>query len=239
MSDPAAVSQRTERPLVAVIPIRGGSKGLPGKNLRPLLGIPLYQHAIGHARGAGAQQVVVTTDIDEVIGVDHGPDVVVHPRPNHLATDGTTMDPVLSDVLALPTFDGAVVVLLQATSPLRRPWQIVEAVTAFNRSDADLVMSVCEADRTVLKYGTVEGDRFVPLRSPDDTFQNRQALPRVLRPNGAIYVFDAEWFRGHGTLSTDSIGAYEMPPADSWDIDTAADFEHCKRILAERQKETA
>ncbi|QYJ03731.1 acylneuraminate cytidylyltransferase family protein [Nocardioides panacisoli] len=236
MLDSPEAKGRGGAPFVAVVPLRAGSKGLPGKNVRELAGRPLYRHAVEHARDAGATRIVITTDVPEVLSADHGQDVVLHHRPDALASDTATMDDVLGDVLARGEFDDVDVVLLQPTSPLRRVAQVRGAIDLFRAGAWELVMSVCEADRGVLKYGTIEDDRFRPLRSAEHPFQNRQSLPRVHRPNGAIYVFAAEWFRHRGSLATDSIGAFEMPSADSWDIDNAADFDECERVLNARRR---
>lgn len=231
-------SRARERPSVAVVPIRGGSKGLPGKNVRRLAGRPLYRHAIEHARGAGMRTTVITTDIVDVLSADLGDGVIVHRRPTKLCGDDVPMAPVLTDVLSRPEFDGdPVVVLLQATTPLRRAAHISAAVADYLASDADLLLSVCQADRGVLKYGTVDGDRFVPLRSASDTFSNRQQLPDVYRPNGAIYVFGADWYRSRGDLASESIAAFVMSVEDSVDIDTLGDFEQVEQILRVRQRE--
>lgn len=225
------------RRVAAVVPIRAGSKGFPGKNLAELAGRPLYRHAIDQAIAAGAETVVVTTDIESVISTDHGPRVVVHRRPKELATDSTPMAAVLTDVLARPEFeDGTEVLLLQATSPLRTPDDLRAALAEFRSREVDLLLSACAVDSSVLKYGTIEDGRFKALRDPRHPFTNRQELPPVYRPNGAIYVFRADWFRERGSLATDSIGVYLMRVEDSIDVDTMADLERCARRLEERER---
>ena len=220
---------------VAVIPLRAGSKGLPGKNTLPLVGRPLYRHSIEHAFDAGLDAVLITTDIPEVLEADHPPGVFVHRRPSTISTDDTPMAPVLADALRLAVFDDATVVLLQATSPLRRSKDIQRAIDRFETSDVELVMSVVPADSKVLKFGTVDNDRFVPLRDSRDAFRNRQELPTVVRPDGAIYVFGASWFRDRGELVSDRIGALQVDPNDSADIDSIEDFEFCASVLRQRE----
>lgn len=231
---PAAVTPS----LVAVVPLRAGSKGFPGKNTALLAGRPLYQHSLEQALAAGADRVVVTTDIEDVLAADHDPRVVLHRRPPALAGDAVAMDPVLSDVLDTPGLVGPddTVVLLQATSPLRRPEQIRAAVGQLAEPGVDLVMSVCRADSGVLKYGTVEDGRFVALRDPAHPFTNRQALPAVHRPNGAIYVFGAAWYRTHRTFAAATVAAHEMAVEDSHDIDTAADLARCAEVVDARER---
>lgn len=225
----------TDLPLIAIVPVRDGSKGLPGKNTRPLAGRPLYRHAVDQGLAAGAERVVVSTDISGILDAAPIPGVQVVTRPAALAEDTVPMDPVLLHALGpegVP--DPAVVVLLQATSPLRQVDDIRAAVDLWRRSDFDLVMSVTEAPAGILKYGLSEGDRFVPVARPEYCFMNRQQLPAVWRPNGAVYVFSADWLRSNGGLATDRIGMVAMPAERSMDIDTLADFERAEAALSER-----
>ncbi len=217
-------------PLVAIVPVRGGSKGLPGKNIRPLAGKPLYRHALDQGQAAGAELCLLSTDIPELLEADHGPAVRALPRPADLARDDTPMDPVLAHALA--ALEGpAQVVLLQATSPLRQVDDIRRAVALHAAGGFDLVMSVTPTPASILKYGMIESGRFQPVARAEYCFMNRQSLPPVFRPNGAVYVFDADWFRGRGRLATDNIGAVEMPEERSWDIDSAEDFARVEAIM--------
>lgn len=215
----------------AVIPLRGGSKGLPGKNTRLLAGKPLYRHAVDLALNAGASRVLISTDIPEVQAADFPVGVQVLPRPSELCFDEVPMAPVLLQVLQSEQVKGPVV-LLQATSPLREVSDVRAALKCLATGDFDLVMSVTEADRGVLKWGQVRPDgRFVPLSSPEHCFANRQSLPRVYKPNGAVYALQAEWFVAHGSFVSERIGSVPMPVERSYDIDTLADFERCEQLL--------
>lgn len=217
-------------PLIAIVPVRGGSKGLPGKNTRLLAGKPLFRRALDHGLAAGAS-CLLSTDIPDLLAQDHGPGVRVLPRPAALAQDDTPMDPVLLHALA-QVQGPARVVLLQATSPLRRPQDIAAAIARHEGGRFDLVMSVSPTPSHILKYGLVRDGQFQPVARPDYCFMNRQALPQVFRPNGAVYVFDADWFRGNGGLATDRIGAVEMPEERALDIDSDADFARAEAALA-------
>lgn len=214
----------------AIVPIRGGSKGLPGKNTLKLNGIPLYMHSVNQAIKAGATRVLITTDIEEVLLAEHPAQVELYRRPDHLCMDSTPMTPVLMDVIETFSLEG-IVVLLQATSPLRTIEIVKESVSVFSDNNDNLVMSVSEIDSSILKYGLVEQDRFIPISRPEYCFTNRQSLPEVYRPNGAVYVFDASWFTLNGGFTTDSIGAVIMEEKDSQDIDSINDFEICKQRM--------
>lgn len=208
--------------LVAVVPVRGGSKGLPGKNLRAFGPLPLWEHAAHQGLDAGAGRVLVTTDIPGQLAPTRDRIDVVG-RDAALAQDDTPMGPVLMDLLG--RIEGAAtIVLLQPTSPLRQVEDIVEAVALYRGGGHDLVMSVTPADRGVLKYGTLDQGRFTAMRDQAHCFTNRQSLPDVMRPNGAVYVFDKDWFLANGGFATDAIGAHIMPSERSIDIDDDADF---------------
>lgn len=214
----------------AVIPLRAGSKGLPHKNIRLLAGKPLYRHAIDQALAAGAQRVVVSTDIPDVLSAALPASVTLVQRPAELCGDSVPMAPVLAHALATAGCSGTVV-LLQATSPLRQPRDIEAALAVFRPGYFELVMSVTQADRGVLKWGTLRGNRFQPLSDPAYCFANRQSLPPVARPNGAVYVMDADWFVARGSFVSERIGVIEMSAERSQDIDTLEDFERCAAVL--------
>ncbi len=219
-------------PFTAIIPARGGSRGLPGKNLALLAGKPLWQWSLDQARAAGAERVIVTTDIAEILGSATADDLTLIERPSELSQDTTPMAPVLMHALADAHLTGQTIVLLQPTSPLRSVDDIRAAVALFEAGEHKLVMTVTEADRGVLKYGLMEGERFSVLRDPSHCFSNRQALPPVYRPTGAVYVFERDWFLNNEGFETDRIGAVQMPPERAADIDTQADLERAAKILA-------
>ena len=218
-------------PWTAVIPLRAGSQGLPGKNTRLLAGKPLYRHAVDVALAAGAARVILTTDIPDVLSASLPAGVLTLQRPADLCDDTVPMAPVLVHALQAAACEGTVV-LLQATSPMRRATDIQAALDVFATGQHDLVMSVTEADRSVLKWGRIDGDRFVPLSDPAHCFSNRQSLPPVVRPNGAVYVMQAQWFLDRGSFVSERIGVVQMSAESSQDIDTLADFERCEAALA-------
>lgn len=222
----------------AVIPLRSGSKGLPGKNTRWLAGKPLYRHAVDEALAAGASRVVISTDIAEVLSAELPDRVTALARPAELAGDAVPMAPVLVHALTSAGANG-VAVLLQATSPLRRASDIEAALAVYASGGHELVMSVTAADRGVLKWGILDGERFRPVSDPAYCFANRQSLPEVVRPNGAVYVMDAAWFVARGSFVTDRIGVMEMSAERSQDIDTLDDFERCAAVLAQRPSHAA
>jgi N-acylneuraminate cytidylyltransferase len=219
-------------PWTAVIPLRGGSKGLPGKNTRLLAGKPLYRHAVDLALAAGASRVLISTDIPEVLSADLPQTVQALQRPSELCGDTVPMAPVLVHALQTAQVKGPVV-LLQATSPLRQVADVQAALQRLASGAFDLVMSVTDAERSVLKWGQVQPDgRFVPLSSPEHCFANRQSLPPVYKPNGAVYAMHAPWFIEQQSFVSQRIGTVVMPPERSFDIDNVEDFERCAALLS-------
>lgn len=220
----------------AIIPARAGSKGLPGKNVALLAGKPLYQHSIDAALAAGITDIHVTTDMAEILDSAMPDGVTVHQRPEHLARDDTPMAAVLLDLLPRAGLTEGTLVLLQPTSPLRRPETIRQGLQLYANSGASMVMSVSPAERGVLKWGLLDGQRFVPLVKPEYCFANRQSLPDVVRPNGALYVFDAGRFLTEGDYSVEAIHVLPIPEDEAQDIDTAADLARCSEILSHNGK---
>ncbi len=221
----------TPTPWTAVIPLRGGSKGLPGKNTRSLAGKPLYRHAVDLALAAGASRVLISTDIPEVLAAELPHSVQALHRPPELCGDTVPMAPVLVHALQTAKVQGPVV-LLQATSPLRQVGDVQAALQRLATGAFDLVMSVTDAERSVLKWGQVQPDgRFVPLSCPEHCFANRQSLPPVYKPNGAVYAMLAQWFIEQQSFVSERIGTVVMPPERSFDIDNMADFVLCESLL--------
>lgn len=215
----------------AFIPLRSGSKGLPGKNIRQLAGKALYWHTINLALAAGAHRVVISTDIAEIINAKLPSKVEVIERPIDLCGDNVPMAPVLWHALKKGKIKGAVV-LLQATSPLRNVSDVQAALQLLMEGDFDLVLSVTEADRSILKWGELKENRFVPLGRIEYCFSNRQSLPPIYKPNGAVCAMQAEWFVENKSFVSNSIGSIVMPAERSYDIDNLDDFKRCEVLIS-------
>lgn len=215
---------KSQKRYVAVVPVRAGSKGLPGKNLRSLNGVPLYLHAVAQGlRTVGS--VLLSTDIPGIQQSDLPAKVTLCVRPAELAADDTPMEPVVANLIEEYDLAGQTLVLLQATSPLRTDEDVSMAIALHAEGRHDLVMSVVARDSEVLKYGTLVGSDFSPMRDATNCFLNRQSLQKVYGPNGAVYVFDADRFTTSKGFPTRCIGATEMPANRSVDIDTIGDFD--------------
>jgi CMP-N-acetylneuraminic acid synthetase len=215
--------------VVALIPARGGSKGIPRKNLAPLAGKPLLNWAIDAALSADTvTRVVVSTDDDEIAAA--AGDAELLRRPAELAGDDTPMLEVIRHALE-HVEPCEVLVLLQPTSPLRRPEQVDEAVRLLLESGADTVVSVVEVPHRYEPSSLMElRDGRLVARSEPTTRQAKELLyarngPAILavRPSG---IGDA--------LYGGNVVGYVMDERDSLDIDTAHDLELAEALLAQR-----
>ena len=229
-------ANRKEDDVVAVVPIRAGSKGLPGKNLMSLDGMPLYLRAV-HQGLRTVGRAVLSTDITEIDGADLPEGCALCRRPAHLASDDTPMAAVIDHLIVECSLQGATIVLLQATSPLRSDDDIHRAMTLFRDGGHDLVLSVVECDRGVLKYGTMENNTFTAMREQGFCFYNRQQLPPVVGPNGAVFVFEADRFLDMNGFPMQQTGAIEMPADRSVDIDNLDDLRRVELVLQTQRSE--
>lgn len=214
-----------------LITARGGSKGIPGKNIKPFCGKPLICHSIDCARLAGAadEDICLSTDSGEIrkVAVEYG--LPVHfLRPAELATDSAGSYEVILHALKEYEKMGKVydrVVLLQPTSPLRRAEDVAGAMALWT-PDLDMVVSVREA-RTNPYYGAFEADGqgLLHISKGDGHYTRRQDAPKVWEYNGAVYVMSVPSLLRAPLSSFRRIRPYEMPAARSLDLDTPLDWQ--------------
>lgn len=221
--------------VLAVIPARGGSKGVPGKNLQPVGGRPLIEWTIDAARGSELiDRTVLSSDDDQIIQVAKaaGCDVPFRRDPG-LATDSATSIDVVQDSLdRLPGYD--VVVLLQPTSPLRTAADIDAVLRLLATSGAPSCVTVCAAaDHPWLTFADDDG-RLTPYCDiPPDASLRRQDLPAAWVLNGAVYALRVADFRADRRLCHPGRSvAYVMPVEKSHDIDTWDDIQRVNEILS-------
>lgn len=224
--------------MIAIIPARGGSKGLPGKNVRPLNGKPLIAYAIEEAlKAKHIDRVIISTDDEEIakVAVQYGAELPFM-RPAELASDtAQAIDNYIYTIGRLEEEGKEQIdafVVLQPTSPLRIAEDIDGAVELFLEKGADSVISYCPEAHPVTwhKYLDDEG-RFVNIF--DDNIQNRQANRTSYYPNGAVYVFRSSMIRDR-KYYTEKSYAYIMPRTRSVDIDFIEDFEYAEFLLKRR-----
>lgn len=217
--------------ILCVIPARGGSKGIPRKNISVLAGKPLIDYTIEQAKQSKLfGRIVVTSDATAILDVarQHSRVHLIH-RPGHLAGDTTPMTEVLVHALGemekqkyLPDL----VVLLQPTSPLRSVATVKKAVTSFSErvSDFDSLMPVAKVSS---KIGTIEEGLFVPQYRVN---AQRQELKELYYDCGTVYIFKPALIERHN-LPGEKIFAFVVPWPESLDIDTPSDMKLAELLL--------
>lgn len=213
--------------VLALVPARGGSKGIPRKNLAPVAGKPLLAWTLECAAAARSlTRIVVSTDDGEIAAAASGAEVLR--RPPELATDETTMlDVVRHALAALGPPD--VLVLLQPTSPLRRPEDVDGAVELLVQSGADSVVTVVEVPHGFAPGSLLQldGDRVVPLGIPAT---RRQDKPVVYARNGPAVLALRPERLGDDLYGADVRG-HPMPQERSLDVDTPYDLKLADLLL--------
>jgi CMP-N-acetylneuraminic acid synthetase len=227
-----------DRKVSAVICARGGSKGLPGKNIRPLCGRPMIAWSIEAARqSAFLDRILVSTDDPAIAQAarDAGIDVPFL-RPAELATDDANLIDAILHALDTSGDTPHYVVLLQATSPLRTGADIDGCLRLCHEKVAHAAASVCEADKSPYWMFHLNEDGSVrPVIPREEVGFLRQALPTVWTANGAVYVAEVDWLRREGTFWRPGITlGYPMPRDRSVDIDSLLDF-HLAELLLEAE----
>jgi len=228
------------RRVLALVPARGGSKGLPGKNVAPLRGRPLIAWTIAAAAGsAHVDDVVVSTDDDDIAraAADAGAGVPFR-RPAALAGDAARMSEVVAhtlSTLATAQSEYGWLLLLQPTSPLRTTTHIDAAFARLAQSGGSAVVSVCEAEHSPLWMHELPPDGNMGAFSLSSaTLANRQDLPTFHRLNGAIYLADVGYWRARSSFLGPPTFAYVMAQEDSIDIDSRLDLDLAELVLARR-----
>ena len=215
--------------ILAIIPARGGSKGIPGKNIIPVGGKPLIAWTIEAAQKSKyIGKVIVSSDDDEILKVSAKFGAKSIKRPAKLATDTASPEPLIFhalDYLRTKKYIPDIIVYLQPTSPLRDEKDNNDAFNLFFKSKATALNSVYEADKKYLKTFLKNKSGFL-IGSVNNKypFANRQQLPSVYMPNGAIYIIYTKAFKKTGMLFTDKTLPYKMSGKKNFDLDTLDDL---------------
>jgi CMP-N,N'-diacetyllegionaminic acid synthase len=222
--------------VLGVIPARGGSKGVPGKNIRDLCGKPMIAWTIDEAKkSAYLDRVIVSSDDESIIEIAklYGADVPFT-RPAELARDDTPgVEPVLHALGELPGYD--FVVLLQPTSPLRQAADIDGCIEKCVRTGANACVSVVEPEHHPNWMFTIEKDGYMyPLNQNEEMYGRRQELPMVYALNGAVYVAKVSWLESNRAFLGKGVQAYVMSRDNSIDVDTELDLRLAALLLASR-----
>ncbi|MEN2980379.1 acylneuraminate cytidylyltransferase family protein [Tistrella bauzanensis] len=219
---------------VAIIPARGGSKGIPRKNVRMVAGKPLIAHSIEQALNSGlVDAVYVSTDDDEIAAVSERFGAKVVRRPDALASDTASSEAALIHAVdEIEARDGPVdlVVFLQCTSPIRAADDIDRAITTLRGDGADSLLSVVVSHRFLWKRGDTGATaiNYDPANRP-----RRQDMTPQYVENGSIYLFPPEMLRTRNNRLGGRIALHEMAEETAYEIDSEVDMVVIETLLTQ------
>jgi CMP-N-acetylneuraminic acid synthetase len=224
-----------------LVPARGGSKGVPGKNVRPLAGHTLLEYTARAARESGVlDRIILSTESPEIAEAGRRAGLEVpFMRPAALAADDTPMVPVIQHALAEVSgqdWSPDIVVLLQPTSPLRRADHIRDAVNLLRRTESDSVITVVELprDHSPDYLMRIDGDRLLPFLPERPRLTRRQDARPAYWRDGTAYVFWRSTLERYGDIYGENCRPLILDGRDSLSIDSPADWDEAERLLARR-----
>ncbi len=219
---------------VAVIPARGGSKGLPKKNLVELCGKPLLAWSVMQAKAAeSVDSVWVSSDSEEILEVAVAYGAGTIQRPDRISGDQATSESAWLHAMDWLEEEGISlgrVVAMQATSPLREPHDLDEALQAFETEAYDSLLSVTEIDDFFMWALDSDGQP----KSVNYDYRNRQrrqVIEKRYLENGSFYIFRPSILREHNNRLGGRIGMHVMAKHKMFQIDTAEDLRLCAAIM--------
>jgi len=229
--------------ILGLIPARGGSKGIPHKNIVPLAGKPLIAYTIEAALQSNIlDRVIVSTDDEQIASIarDYGADVPFL-RPTQFSGDTApalaVMQHAITTLEQQDNWIADVVVYLQPTSPLRQAQHISESFTLYKTKQAKTVVSVSEVPHHHNPYSvlTVTDHKVTPFIEQDHAILRRQDKPKVYARNGpAVLILSKDRIMTEKALYGEDTYAYEMDHVSSVDIDTPFDLKFAEWLLAHR-----
>lgn len=226
--------------LLAIIPARGGSKGVPRKNIRELSGKPLIAYTIEEAKKSRyINRIIVSTEDLEIADISkkYGAEVPFL-RPLEFASDfSPSIDAVIYTVNRLKAQEGYypdLVCLLQCTTPFKRVKDIDGTIGKLLETGMDGAVSVCEAESHPYWMHKFNGDKLEMFIQQEQNKLRRQDLPKVYRLNGAIWVVKTSRLLEERKMVLNNESGYIMEVEDSIDIDTELDFKFAELLMKER-----
>lgn len=230
--------------ILGIITARGGSKGIPGKNIKLLGGKPLIAYTIDAAKKSTlVSHLIVSTDDEEIAEVcrQHGADVPFM-RPKELALDNTPHVPVVQHAVSFFEEKNNIkvdfIVILQPTSPFRTADDLDMTIQKLIDSKADSAVSLVEVPSSAhpIKIKKLEGDKVIPYCIPEEEGTRRQDLPVAYRRSGAVYAMRRDLIMKDNKLYGDFIVGHIVPKERSIDIDYPIDWVQAEYILKELNK---
>jgi CMP-N-acetylneuraminic acid synthetase len=231
--------------ILSIMTAKGNSTGLPNKNLRLLCGKPLVQWTIeASLQSQFITRTIVSSDKNEILALSKQLGADIAKRSPELATDTTSSNSVIMHTIDyLKKNEGYipdVLILLQPTSPLRTYKDIDEAMNLYFNSDCSAVISGYELEKNSLKDFIIDNeDRLKAIMNDKFPFTPRQQLPKIFRPNGAIFIIKADLFMQKHTLLTNNTRPFFMDKHRSIDIDNIEDLIAAENFLNKEKCVTA
>ncbi len=231
-----------EKEVLALILARGGSKGIPRKNIKSLNGKPLIGYTIETAQKSKyINKIVVSTDDQDIadVALDYGAEVPFL-RPEELATDEASSNDAILHALGFlenqEDYSPDYLMNLQTTSPLRDYKEVDKAIKTFLESEKsyESLISVCKAFENPFWMQKIENDKLKPLMESFDDFDRRQKLPEVYQLNGAIYLSTYNNFLKYKSFYTDKIYPFIMDQEKSIDIDNNLDWKLAEILMEDK-----
>jgi CMP-N,N'-diacetyllegionaminic acid synthase len=228
--------------VLALIPARGGSKSIPKKNIVPVGGKPLIVWTIEAAQKSSyINKIVVSSDSEEILSIGKSYGAEILKRPDHLASDTASYDSVVDhSIKELESFGYKpdLLICLQPTSPLRSADDIDRGVKILLDNEvARALVGVIKTDSKILKSFLIDENGFIKGVAGDDfPFMNRQELPQVFKPNGALYIIHREALKEGKLFVPGATIHYEMDIERSLDVDNPEDLEEIERYLKKIKK---
>jgi CMP-N-acetylneuraminic acid synthetase len=219
--------------ILAVIPARGGSKGLLRKNILDLGGKPMIAWTIeASLRSKYITKTVVSSDSDEILAISKEYGASVLKRPDELSDDTSSSESVVKHAIDGINGEFDLIILLQPTSPLRDSFDIDSAIEKMLNESATALISGFEIDNTVLEAFKEGSDGYIEgISNNSYPFMRRQDLPITYMSNGAIYIIQTNKFLKGNSFYTKKTVMFVMDKVKSLEIDTKEDFNEVKSNL--------
>ena len=223
--------------IAAFIPARGGSKGIPRKNVLPFLGFPLINYSIEYAKTCDlVDGIYVSTDDQEIAEISTSSGAHVIKRPQNISIDTATTESAIQHFLDTIEIKPDIIILLQATSPLRPAGSLTKAITTFIQGEFDSLLSLTPTHQFFWK---VDGE----IATSEYDFMNRprrqdfQLSDTPHDENGSLYIFTRNHFEKTGNRLGGKIGYITFPEKYGYQIDSMDDFIHLESLASNNLKE--
>ena len=226
--------------MIGIIPARIGSKGVPKKNIKEVGGIPLISWTIRNAKKSSLiERLYISTDDEEIanIAIEEGCEVPFI-RPKNLAEDNSKTSDLVIHAIDNLNFKNEDIVLLQPTSPLRRPIDIVKAIEIYklNKNCYSVVSMVDAKSPQEIQYKVSKDGSLLKANPLLEKKYRRQDCEIIYKPNGAIYIFNSDKFYNKKSFITKKSIPYIMPCFESLDIDEIEDFYYLEYLCQNNEK---